>query len=219
LPDELTLALDASTALGSVAVIRGRTVIADVASPLESRQAERLMPAVVGALREAGLTPRDLTRIVCGGGPGSFTGLRIAAAIAKGLAMSLGIPLFAASSHQLIVAGAWPGPGRYLALLDAMRGERFAAVVEIAADGTLSSDGIVRLITAAMAADEAHLLGARRIGPDEELVASPRAAGVVRLLERLLADGPVSLDAWEPDYGRLAEAQVKWEAAHGRPLA
>jgi tRNA threonylcarbamoyladenosine biosynthesis protein TsaB len=31
-------------------------------------------------------------------------------------------------------------------------------------------------------------------------------------------DGPVDLASWEPDYGRLAEAQVRWERAHGRPL-
>ena len=45
----------------------------------------------------------------------------------------------------------------------------------------------------------------------------PRAANVVRL-GQWLALPPVSLAAWEPDYGRLAEAQVKWERAHGRPL-
>jgi tRNA threonylcarbamoyladenosine biosynthesis protein TsaB len=38
------------------------------------------------------------------------------------------------------------------------------------------------------------------------------------LLESLLASGPVDLASWEPSYGRLAEAQVRWEAAHGRPL-
>ena len=39
------------------------------------------------------------------------------------------------------------------------------------------------------------------------------------MLWACLAAGPVALDGWEPSYGRLAEAQVKWEAAHGRPLA
>ena len=52
-----------------------------------------------------------------------------------------------------------------------------------------------------------------------------RAAPVFLLLEkpwgmvRPPPDIAVDLDAWEPSYGRLAEAQVKWEAAHGRPLA
>jgi tRNA threonylcarbamoyladenosine biosynthesis protein TsaB len=38
------------------------------------------------------------------------------------------------------------------------------------------------------------------------------------LLESVIEQGPVDLASWEPDYGRLAEAQVRWEAAHGRPL-
>jgi tRNA threonylcarbamoyladenosine biosynthesis protein TsaB len=48
--------------------------------------------------------------------------------------------------------------------------------------------------------------------------AAPHARGAAVLLDEILAHGRVSLDTWEPDYGRLAEAQVKWEAAHGRPL-
>jgi tRNA threonylcarbamoyladenosine biosynthesis protein TsaB len=38
------------------------------------------------------------------------------------------------------------------------------------------------------------------------------------MMATLLDRGPVDIDTWEPQYGRLAEAQVKWEAAHGRPL-
>jgi tRNA threonylcarbamoyladenosine biosynthesis protein TsaB len=38
------------------------------------------------------------------------------------------------------------------------------------------------------------------------------------LFDQIEQQGPVDLERWEPSYGRLAEAQVKWEAAHGRPL-
>jgi tRNA threonylcarbamoyladenosine biosynthesis protein TsaB len=38
------------------------------------------------------------------------------------------------------------------------------------------------------------------------------------MLAAIIEAGPVNLASWEPDYGRLAEAQVRWEAAHGRPL-
>jgi tRNA threonylcarbamoyladenosine biosynthesis protein TsaB len=41
---------------------------------------------------------------------------------------------------------------------------------------------------------------------------------VARLLAPTIAREPVDLASWEPDYGRLAEAQVRWEAAHGRSL-
>jgi len=38
------------------------------------------------------------------------------------------------------------------------------------------------------------------------------------LLNQIIDAGPIAIETWEPDYGRLAEAQVRWEAAHGRPL-
>src|SRR5436190_2165791 len=85
--------------------------------------------ACASSLREAGLVIVRLQRIVCGGGPGSFAGLRIAVSIAKGLAVGRGIPLFAVASLALIVAGnVSDGPRgvrRYLAPLDAMRGESY----------------------------------------------------------------------------------------------
>ena len=49
------------------------------------------------------------------------------------------------------------------------------------------------------------------------LAVIPSARGVARMAA-LLEDGQVSLQQWEPNYGRLAEAQVRWEAAHGREL-
>jgi tRNA threonylcarbamoyladenosine biosynthesis protein TsaB len=45
------------------------------------------------------------------------------------------------------------------------------------------------------------------------------ARNAVACVALAIAAGPVDLARWEPMYGRLAEAQVKWEAAHGRPLA
>jgi tRNA threonylcarbamoyladenosine biosynthesis protein TsaB len=48
--------------------------------------------------------------------------------------------------------------------------------------------------------------------------ASPHARGAAAMLDHIIAFGRRPLDTWEPDYGRLAEAQVKWEATHGRPL-
>jgi tRNA threonylcarbamoyladenosine biosynthesis protein TsaB len=53
---------------------------------------------------------------------------------------------------------------------------------------------------------------------EDAVRADPKARAVIHL-EAWLADaGPVDLGSWEPSYGRLAEAQVKWETQHGRPL-
>src|SRR5690242_13985621 len=96
-----TLVIDASTYTGSVAVLDGDRVAAERTAAMRGADEERLMPAVAAALDEAGVAPRDLTRVVCGGGPGSFTSLRIAASIAKGIAVAWELPLLTVSSLLL----------------------------------------------------------------------------------------------------------------------
>jgi tRNA threonylcarbamoyladenosine biosynthesis protein TsaB len=219
----ITLALDASTYVGTVAVLRGGALVAEGEAVMRGEREERLMPAVAATLGEAGCAVRDVTRVVCGAGPGSFTSLRIAGAIAKGIVMGNGARadgLFAVSSLALIVAGrsATLEPGRWLALLDAMRGERYAALYEVGAGGTVREIEQVGLVRDGDIARECERLDARAIGPKEMMEAAPHARGVAVLFDEIAAHGRVALDTWEPDYGRLAEAQVKWEAAHGRSL-
>jgi tRNA threonylcarbamoyladenosine biosynthesis protein TsaB len=216
----LTLALDAATYTGTAAVVAGDRVLAERELAMRGEREERLMPAVAEALTQAGCTVRDLERVVCGAGPGSFTSLRIAASIAKGIATGRSLPLYGVSSLLLIVAGAACAsePGRYLAVLDAMRGESFVAGYEVMSNGAIVDIGHSALVPRDELDGLAQRLGAHRIGPAESLAAIPRAAGVARLSARLDDDGPVTLASWEPTYGRAAEAQVKWERAHGRPL-
>lgn len=214
----LTLALDAATYTGTVAIVVGEQVLAERELAMRGEHEERLMPAVADALTLAGVTVRDVERVVCGAGPGSFTSLRIAASIAKGIAMGRSVPLYAASSLLLIVAGGADAPGRYLAVLDAMRGESFVAGYEVVPSGEIVDVGDAMLVARDEVGAVARRLGARCIGPAEELAAIPRARGVARLAARLDCTGPVELASWEPTYGRAAEAQVKWERAHGRPL-
>jgi tRNA threonylcarbamoyladenosine biosynthesis protein TsaB len=212
----LTLALDASTYVGTVAVLRDGVVVAAREALMRGEHEERLMPAVLAALADAGAVPRDVARVVCGAGPGSFTSLRIAAGIAKGVAHGAGVPLYAVPSLALVVAAepAFP-PGRYIAALDAMRGERYAQALVVHADGRVAAAGASALATM----EQLAAAGDRVVGPLEPGGHAPHARGVAAMLAACLAEGPVDLDAWEPSYGRLAEAQVRWEAAHGRPLA
>jgi len=219
----ITLVLDASTYVGTVAVLRDRALVAEGEAVMRGEQEERLMPAVLATLGEAGCGVRDVTRVICGAGPGSFTSLRIAGAIAKGIAMGNGARvdgLFAVSSLALIVAArsATLEPGRWLALLDAMRGERYAALYEVGAGGRTREIDRLGLVRESDVAATCERLGAHAIGPKEMLEAAPHARGALVLLDDILAHGRVPLETWEPDYGRLAEAQVKWEAAHGRAL-
>jgi tRNA threonylcarbamoyladenosine biosynthesis protein TsaB len=218
----LTLALEGSTYEGSVALIRGDEVIAektlrsdDAGIPAAGR-GERLLPAVAGCIDSTRVKRGELKRIVCGAGPGSFTSLRVTAAVAKGLAAGYGAELYAISSLVLTVTAARAVlvEGEYLSVLDAMRGEWFAARVLVSSDGTVAQRTPAAIISHAEveAASRAEP-NLRIIGPGQPIDARPHARGVAPLLRRIVKGGPVDLASWEPDYGRLPEAQVRREAA------
>lgn len=176
------------------------------------------MPAVADLLAQHGMSISQVGAVACGAGPGSFTSLRIAASIAKGLAVARAVPLFVTPSTLLVVAGANPAlrPGRYVAALDAMRGDFFCLEVEVDESGRLTPGRSWRSTRSDL---ESVASGgvATIVGPGEALASEPKAGGFAPLIAQGIAR-PVDVVAWEPDYGRKAEAQVRWEAAHGRQL-
>jgi tRNA threonylcarbamoyladenosine biosynthesis protein TsaB len=217
----ITLVLEASTYAGSAALIDGERVVAERSVAMRGREHEALMPAVAELLEVGDIAPSALARVVCGAGPGSFTSLRIAGAIAKGIALAAVCPLVPLSSLALVVASREPyAPGRYLAAIDALRGEHYVGLFEIGQDGVLRALGPERRIPSAQLAECAASHDALVLGPEHEGAAhvAPRAASAARLADLLDATPAADLAGWEPTYGRLAEAQVKWEAAHGRSL-
>jgi tRNA threonylcarbamoyladenosine biosynthesis protein TsaB len=217
----VTLAIDAANGDGTIAVVRDGELAVERAVQMRSAEDERFFPAVLEALEAASASPRELARIVCGGGPGGFTALRVVAAVAKGLAQGGDVPLFSVPSLAVIVAGAGAATARegtWFATLDALRGEKYAALVRTDAAGVVLAVEQLGLVANADIAARAAAAGATRIGPGESLVAVPHARGVLRCGSLVASTGPVALASWEPVYGRLAEAQVKWEAAAGRAL-
>ena len=111
---ETVLAFDASAAHCAAALLSGDTLLAQIYHPMTRGQAEHLMPLMADMLREAGLTWRDITRIGVGTGPGNFTGIRIAVAAARGLALGLGVPAIGVTSFEAMASGPCrltiPGP-------------------------------------------------------------------------------------------------------------
>jgi tRNA threonylcarbamoyladenosine biosynthesis protein TsaB len=217
----ITLALDASTYVGDVAVLDADRVVAEAHTAMKGADEERLMPAVARVLTEAGVRVVDVDRVVCGAGPGSFTSLRIAGAIAKGLAMGVGCRLYTVPSMALVVGGGDVGAGRFLVAIDALRGELYVGLFDVEADGTAHELEPARLIPAPDVDRLAADYEARVVSPIQGLGAlagRPRARAVAKLEALLEEKGPVDIASWEPSYGRLAEAQVRWESAHGKPL-
>lgn len=207
------LALDASAGPASVAlfvdgVLRSGRRIERQGS------AEMLAPTVAELMQSEGLTPRALTDVIVGAGPGSFTGLRVAAALGKGLARGAGARLHAVSSLPLIAAAQDDArEGTYFSVLDALRGEWFVQSATRRTDGSWHIDGPFERLAVQLVRDRAIERGATIVGPPIDVLQQPDVRAALHIGVR-----EVSRDAWEPDYGRLAEAQVQWEATHARAL-
>lgn len=123
----LILALDASTPVTTVAIARenGREVLAEI-SVTARGASETLLPAVHAALELAGEDLGSVARVLTGVGPGTFTGIRIAAATARALSAGTGIPLSKNSTLDALAAPALSCSDDVLAMLDAKRGQIFA---------------------------------------------------------------------------------------------
>ena len=112
----LTLAFDTATGAATSALVDGDEVLGERVS-----RAQTLLEDVDALLRQAGAHPSDLGRLAVGVGPGSFTGVRIGLATARGLALSLGLPGAGVSTLAALAAGA---PGA-VPVIDAKRREVF----------------------------------------------------------------------------------------------
>ena len=100
----MILALETSSSLCAACVfdpVSGR-VMAEVSNDIGRGHAERLMDDIAEALKQAGISYSDLTAIACGVGPGSFTGIRVGAAAARGFGLALKIHVRGVTSLQAI---------------------------------------------------------------------------------------------------------------------
>jgi tRNA threonylcarbamoyladenosine biosynthesis protein TsaB len=124
---KVILALDTAAAILSAALCIGeRYWYREADAGLTHSE---LLPGLMDdLLREAGIKPEDLEAAACMKGPGSFTGLRIGFAAAKGLALALGIPFTACSTLDCIAYPWSPWPALVLPVLDAKKGRFFSAL-------------------------------------------------------------------------------------------
>lgn len=115
----LTLAFDTATGVATSALVDGNEVLGERFS-----RAQTLLEDVDALLRQAGAHPADLQRLAVGIGPGSFTGLRMGLATARGLALSLGLGGAGVSTLAALGAGA----PEAVPVIDAKRSEVFTLV-------------------------------------------------------------------------------------------
>jgi len=121
------LAIDSSTDILSVAV-RGEGGAAEASIDSGLTHAERLMELVDFCTRRSGLEPSAIELVACARGPGSFTGLRIGMATAKGIALGLGIPWVAVPTLDCLAWGREDFPGVVVPVVDGKKGRLYSAV-------------------------------------------------------------------------------------------
>lgn len=124
---EVVLAFDCAVQGLSVAVVQDGVTLA-LRREEGREQAARLVPAIAETMQEAGVEKRALSLIAVTTGPGSFTGVRVGLATARGLAVALGIPLAGIATTACLLAQAEAGDRIAVAAIDSHLGDWFCAI-------------------------------------------------------------------------------------------
>jgi tRNA threonylcarbamoyladenosine biosynthesis protein TsaB len=132
----LVAALDTTTRVGSLAIVRDQHVLAARAGDGTRPHATRIPADLLRLLGDHGLAVSDVDVFGVAAGPGSFTGLRIGLAAIQGLAFATGKPVVGVSAFEAMAAAVWadgsvPGDAPLAVWLDAQRHEVFAAVLRM----------------------------------------------------------------------------------------
>jgi tRNA threonylcarbamoyladenosine biosynthesis protein TsaB len=146
------LAIDTATQNASVALYDSRQVWAERVWNSDRNHTIELMPAVAAMLSGLRLTPRELRGVAVAMGPGSFTGMRIGLSVAKGLAISLGIPVVGVPTLDIMGQPFSDQRVPVCAIVHAGRG-RFCAATYKRVRGVWSRQGEFRLVTPAALPD------------------------------------------------------------------
>jgi tRNA threonylcarbamoyladenosine biosynthesis protein TsaB len=220
------LGLDTATCRASVGLLVDGEVVAELSQGARGNHAVSLLPLVDAVLRAAGCRVDGLDAVAVSSGPGSFTGLRIGMSVAKGLACATGARLVGVPTLEALARTVVGYRGVICPLLDARKGELYAACFESGANGwqRLTPDALVtaecllELLppSCVLLGDGVPRAGAwlrDRLGPGVTLLPAethgPRG-GVIASLgrERLLAGQSADVASLEPFYARPSEAEV-----------
>lgn len=223
------LALDASTNVAVMALVRDGVVLSERATRARTGAGGRLLADVDAALADHDLTLSDLDLIAVGVGPGSFTGIRVALATARTLGWASGVPVEGVVSLEALAWSAAMRGGVVAPVIDARKGEVYGALYRLRAGappevllpprvGTADAvrDAIlgaapseVLLVGDGVRAWEPVFIGHAGLVLAPPLLDDPRGAAVAALgAEQVARRGPRPLPEVQPLYLRRSEAEI-----------
>lgn len=123
----ITLAIDTANENIAIALLNGTQVLAEINQEMPRGQGEALIPMIQEMLIKANLSPSDIHQLAVTLGPGSFTGVRIGMATARGMALALNIPVFGTTTLE---ASALQTTDKVLSVLDTKRGDFYTQLFQ-----------------------------------------------------------------------------------------
>jgi tRNA threonylcarbamoyladenosine biosynthesis protein TsaB len=232
--DEKSIAVETSGRRGSVALGEGPRLLAEREFPTQVEHAKELLPAVDELLRRQGWSPADIRHCYVSIGPGSFTGLRVAVAFARHLALATAARVCAVPTLDAVVESCTsmdPPPLHVAVVLDAKRQQVFGAVYEFHGGEYRRLTGPNLDVPAAILAAAPKPISVIGEGVDyhrQAIEASgavildqslwlPTAANVYKLGRRLAERGRfIAAMDLAPCYVRRPEAEELWEKRHAK---
>lgn len=219
------LAIETSSPVLSVACMKSNGVLSEAAMDGGLQHAENLIVLVKQVLDSAKLKKNEIDVILCGIGPGSFTGLRIGLAAVKGLALGLKKKVAMVSSLDAIQEGISISDGDLTVLLDARRGSLYAAqyafkngkAKKTFSDSLLPFDQLIKRIKPkstlagsglAIYAD-AIQKKVKNVVLTQPRFWNPKAAALIPIFQREKKPQFVPLNKLKPAYLRLTEAEER----------
>ncbi|RIW29392.1 tRNA (adenosine(37)-N6)-threonylcarbamoyltransferase complex dimerization subunit type 1 TsaB [Bacillus salacetis] len=224
------LGIDTSNYQLGIALASDEEIIGEYITNIKKNHSLRAMPAVEMLMKECGVSPAELNKIVVAGGPGSYTGVRIGVTIAKTLAWTLNIPVIGVSSLAVLASSGRYFDGLISPLFDARRGQLYAGLYKYS-EGKLQCMIDDANLPAEEWADSLARYGEKilfvghdvkihqdvlkdKLGEQAVLAdmtsSNPRPSELIRIGMGMPVENVHGL---VPNYIRLAEAEAKWREA------
>lgn len=225
------LAVDTSTSAATAAIMEEGRLISEYILNINRAHSQKIMDIIDGLFKQSGIKPSEIDLYACSSGPGSFTGLRIGAAIIKGMAQTFGKPIVGVPTLDALAYNLYNCTGLVCPMLDAQRGMVYSALYSWK-NGSLMKLEDLRVITIedllSRIKDKAlpvTFLGDGLLLFEEKLKAGlgecytapsdsllPRASSCARIAMQMYNDGlSDTYNSFRLTYIRKSQAEVEYE--------